>query len=198
MGIPNFITLIRVFLIPVTILFLIYDNSVVALVLFILMALTDALDGFLARILNKRTILGSFLDPMADKLLIVSIYGTLVYLHYLPLWFWIVIFSRDLFLTIGFSISYILTKHIYIIPSLLGKITTLFHILTISVLLFDLSSFYILPRMSEDFLIVICAGLTFLSGLDYIIRGGILVSRNISREQVAEKIKVKSNEDINS
>jgi CDP-diacylglycerol--glycerol-3-phosphate 3-phosphatidyltransferase len=103
MNIPNFITLVRLIMIPVFLILLTRKPPYVtsALIVFIFSALTDALDGIIARNTGKITGLGKFLDPMADKLLLVSAFTALTILGLVPLWITIIVFARDVFLFIG-------------------------------------------------------------------------------------------------
>jgi cardiolipin synthase len=86
MNIPNFLTLLRIVLVPLLVILLINKAFLKALVLFTCLGLTDALDGFLARVLNQQTILGSYLDPIADKVLVTSCFLALAILKVFPLW----------------------------------------------------------------------------------------------------------------
>ena len=94
MNLPNYITLARVVLIPFFIDFMIYGYYGPALAVFVVACVTDALDGMIARITNQKTELGAFLDPMADKLLIISAFVTLALLGMLPGWLVIIVVSR--------------------------------------------------------------------------------------------------------
>ena len=124
MNLPNYITLLRVILIPFFINLMIYDYYVEALLVFIAACTTDGLDGFLARILKQKTELGAFLDPMADKLLILSAFVTLAMFGKLPFWLVIIVISRDAILTMGGLIIYFMTNTLKVQPSFIGKLTT--------------------------------------------------------------------------
>src|SRR5687768_10261011 len=103
MTLANKITLVRIVLIPVIIIGLLQGTPFWPDVFFILSVVTDVLDGFVARRRGERTVLGSFLDPVADKLLLVSVYLTLAHLRQLPLWAFVVVFSRDLLIFLGWN-----------------------------------------------------------------------------------------------
>ena len=109
MNLPNYITLLRVILIPFFINLMIYGYYVEALLVFLAACTTDGLDGFLARVLKQKTELGAFLDPMADKLLILSAFVTLAMFGKLPFWLVIIVISRDAILTMGGLIIYFMT-----------------------------------------------------------------------------------------
>jgi len=98
MGLANWLTVLRILLIPVFISLLVYRKPGPALVVFVAAALTDLLDGYVARRHGLSSRLGAFLDPMADKLLLVSSFVTLTWLKALPFWIAAVVISRDLIL----------------------------------------------------------------------------------------------------
>lgn len=135
MTLANKITIARILLIPVFIIGLLENARGWPVVIFILSSLTDVLDGAAARWRKEKTVLGSFLDPVADKLLIVSTYLTLSHLRLIPMWVFVVVFSRDLLILIGWNIIYVLTQNASLTPRWLGKSTTLLEMLTVIVLL---------------------------------------------------------------
>ena len=94
--IPNLITIGRLFLVPFTVWLIVQGDAVTAFWIFILAGISDAVDGFLARQFNLRSKLGAYLDPLADKVLLVSIYVTFAVLAEIPLWVTILIVSRDI------------------------------------------------------------------------------------------------------
>src|SRR5207249_2310438 len=101
MGLANWLTVLRILLIPVFVSLLVYGKPGPALVVFVAAALTDLLDGYVARHHGLSSRLGAFLDPMADKLLLVSSFVTLTWLKALPFWIAAVVISRDLILMVG-------------------------------------------------------------------------------------------------
>src|SRR3989442_5394133 len=101
MGLANWLTVLRILLIPVFVSLLVYRKPGPALVVFVAAALTDLLDGYVARRHGLSSRLGAFLDPMADKLLLVSSFVTLTWLKALPFWIAAVVISRDLILMVG-------------------------------------------------------------------------------------------------
>jgi cardiolipin synthase (CMP-forming) len=124
MTLANKLTVLRIILTPAVVAGLLSGAHVWPAVLFFLSAVTDVLDGAAARRRGEKTLLGSYLDPMADKLLLVSVYMTLTYLGRVPMWAFIIIFSRDLFILLGWSTIYILTHDVTPAPRLLGKLST--------------------------------------------------------------------------
>ena len=150
LNLPNYITVARIVLVPFFFSFLIYYNPThpsfrgFALALFLFAMLTDALDGLIARKFNRQTELGTFLDPFADKLLLLSgflgIAFSQTFIHKPPLWIVVVIVFRDLFIICGLIIIYLNVNRIEIRPNIFGKITTFFQMLTILTVLISLPS----------------------------------------------------------
>jgi hypothetical protein len=95
MNIPNLITLLRIILVPIIVILLIQGFFLKALIVFVVAGLSDALDGFLARVLHQQTVLGAYLDPIADKALLASSFVTLSILHIIPSWLAVIVISRD-------------------------------------------------------------------------------------------------------
>lgn len=140
-----------------------------ALVVFLGAGVTDALDGMLARISNKRTLLGSYLDPIADKLLLSSSFATLAIFELIPIWVAVVVVSRDLILIMGALILHLTQNIQKVSTTIWGKSTTLTQILYVASILFflvfDFKPYPIFP------LLVVTMGLTLVSGLHYIYQG---------------------------
>src|SRR2546428_345855 len=108
MGLANWLTTLRILLIPVFVSLLVYRKPGPALVVFAAAALTDLLDGWIARRQRSQSRLGAFLDPMADKLLLTASFVTLTYLKVLPFWIAAVVISRDVILVVGTLLVYML------------------------------------------------------------------------------------------
>ena len=127
-NVPNSLTLLRILLIPVFVGFLVYGRYEYALGVLVIAAVTDGLDGTIARVANKRTKLGAYLDPLADKLLLTSGFVTIAILHLVPSWVAILVVSRDLILLTGTLVARLTEVPVNISPTLLGKGTTLFQL----------------------------------------------------------------------
>ena len=84
MTIPNLITILRILLVPIFIIYIINDRALGSLIIFLIASISDALDGFIARIFHQKSDLGAYLDPLADKILLVSAYITLAILKMIP------------------------------------------------------------------------------------------------------------------
>jgi cardiolipin synthase (CMP-forming) len=123
-SLPNLITLTRLGLVPVVIAMISAGRWQGACFLFILAGLSDAVDGWLAKSLNLRTELGAYLDPLADKALLVSIYVALAVAGALPSTLAIVVVARDVMIIGAFMISWFMDKRIKIRPLLISKINT--------------------------------------------------------------------------
>lgn len=169
MNLPNYITLFRVVLIPFFINLMIYGYYREALIVFVVACLTDALDGMIARLTRKKTALGAFLDPMADKLLLVSAFVTLVLLGKLPVWLVIIVVSRDFILSLGSLILYVTGYDLKIIPSILGKATTALQLTLVTLSLVFITYGTELGFMSALQWLTAC--ITIASGLQYVGRG---------------------------
>src|SRR5260221_13452804 len=107
MGLANWLTTLRILLIPVFVTLLVYRRPREALLVFCLASLTDLLDGYIARSRGSQTRLGAFLDSGADKLLLNSAVVTLTYLKVIPLWIGVAVVSRDLVLSGGVLVVHV-------------------------------------------------------------------------------------------
>ena len=169
MNLPNYITLVRVILIPFFINLMIYVYYRGALAVFVVACVTDALDGMIARLTKTQTELGAFLDPMADKLLILAAFVTLVLLGRLPVWLVIIVVSRDAILTMGGLSIYFTTRDLKIQPSIIGKVTTVLQLVVVTLSLVLMS--YGRETGIMAFLQWATAAVTVASGAQYVLRG---------------------------
>jgi len=169
LNLPNMITLARVILVPIFIIVSINQDFGWALLIFAIAAVSDAVDGLLARLLQQRTVLGSYLDPVADKLLTASAYVILAILNILPGWLTVIVISRDVLIILGIMILFLTSHPLEIRPSLASKLTTILQFCTVVSALVSQYAFSI-PFLI-DFLIWGTAVATVISGLQYIGRG---------------------------
>ncbi len=178
MNLPNYITLARIILIPVFINLMIYGYYRSALAVFVIACVTDALDGMIARITRTKTELGAFLDPMADKLLIVSSFVTLVLLRMLPVWLVIIVVSREVILVIGSAVIHFTGHDLKARPSIVGKATTVMQlaVVTFSLLL----KIYAVDGGLMSLLCGTAAVFTIASGIQYVTRGMKIVGDDVS------------------
>lgn len=135
LNIPNSLTLLRLFLVPLLTIALIYREFELALGLFLVAALSDLLDGLAARLLGQCTLLGLYLDPAADKLLTLSCYISLAFIGLVPAWLAVVVFFKDLFMILGAAIIFFCGWELKVEPSRWGKHTTFLQLLTVTVVL---------------------------------------------------------------
>jgi cardiolipin synthase len=180
---PNFLTVIRMVLIPVFVIFLYYQRFALALAVFVTAGVTDGLDGMLARRFNQKSQLGTILDPIADKLLLVTSFVTLSMpsiisktalppphqsLH-LPVPFWVTtaVISRDVFIIVGAAAINIVTGFRHFRPSWLGKANTVVQIGAIVVILLATHVPLIRGYMLPTVYITVFA-FALLSGVHYI------------------------------
>jgi cardiolipin synthase len=131
MNLPNIMTLARVLLIPVFVILIINKSFEWALITFATAGITDGIDGLIARITHQRTELGAYLDPIADKLLLIAAFLTLAIIEILPSWLAVIVITRDVIILIGFLVMILTNYHPKINPSLVSKVTTVFQISTI-------------------------------------------------------------------
>lgn len=138
MNIPNLITLGRVILVPVIFWLLISKQTGAACIVFVVAGISDGVDGFLAKRFGWQTELGAYLDPLADKLLLVSIYIALGVLAEIPSWLAIGVVSRDILIVAGVVLAWLLDHPVDINPLWVSKANTVAQILLASVVLADL------------------------------------------------------------
>ena len=169
MNIPNKITILRILLIPVFISLILYAKWQWALLVFAAAAVSDGLDGYLARVLKQKTELGKILDPIADKLLILSAFICLSVANGLPSgikpppYVPVIIISRDAIIILGALLIYFMRGELEIKPTPVSKVTTFFQMLTIVSILLQFELSCILWNATVI--------LTIVSGLDYMRRG---------------------------
>ena len=169
MNLPNYITLTRIILIPFFINLMIYGYYGAALTVFVVACVTDALDGMIARLTKSQTELGAFLDPMADKLLIVSAFLTLVLLRMLPVWLVIIVVSRDVILVLGSVVIYFIGRDFKARPSIIGKAATVLQLVVVTLALAlnnDGTTGGFIPILHWT-----TAVFTIASGVQYVVRG---------------------------
>jgi cardiolipin synthase len=167
LNIPNLITLGRILLVPVVVWAIASGAMWIAFVLFVAAGVSDAVDGFLAKRLNMATELGAYLDPLADKALIVSIYLTLGVNHLIPRWLVILVVSRDILIVGGIMLSWLLGNPLKIKPLLVSKLNTVAQIVFACVVLGSLG-FGIEAETLTLVLMALVAVLTLLSVAAYL------------------------------
>ena len=170
--IPNALTLFRLGLIVPFLVFLYQHHFANSFYLFILAGFTDGLDGWLARHFHWQSPLGSFIDPLADKLLVASSFISLALLGELPWWLVILVFLRDLSISLGVMAWYwLVARKLDFKPTLLSKINTGLQLLLVTCCLFELAFFTFSPYLINS-LILITAVTTAATYIDYVCTWG--------------------------
>ena len=189
--VPNLLTVFRMVLIPVFVSLLFYQKFVLALSIFVLAGITDGLDGLLARRFDQKSQLGTILDPIADKLLLVTAFVVLSMRavfpqplpSHLPVPFWVTVavISRDVFILVGAAAINIVTGFRGFRPSMLGKINTVVQIFAIAIIIFAASvpygTGYYLPTLYTTVF-----AFSVLSGAHYV----FFVSRLVNEDRRSE------------
>lgn len=124
MSAPNLLSLLRILLVPLTVWLIISDQLQLAFLTLVVAGLTDAADGYLAKRFGMQTELGAYLDPLADKLLLVSTFVTLGLRGDVPSWFVILIVSRDIMIVAAILLSAMLARPVRVRPLMVSKINT--------------------------------------------------------------------------
>lgn len=169
---PNQLTLLRLIFIPFVITNVLDDNWHWALVLLVLAGLSDALDGWLARILDQRTLLGQYLDPIADKLLLSSLFLVLSIAHKIPWKYTVLVLSRDICILLTCMALYATVGFRDFRPSIFGKINTVCQICAVFfVVLVEVVKIPATMALKNGFLYA-TFGFTLLSGIHYILLTG--------------------------
>jgi cardiolipin synthase (CMP-forming) len=171
LTISTIITLGRLCLIPFIVAAMVMNAWKMAFILFCVAAISDVLDGFLARWLNEHTFLGACLDPIVDKLLVLVVFATLAFIHTplfaIPYWFVLFVFIKELIIVIGSVIIYAIKGHVNIKPTRLGKTTAFVQMLFI-VWLFACYFLSWLPIKTFNSLLVIILLFLLSSLLQYL------------------------------
>jgi len=138
---PNFITMGRLVLVPVFILAMLHGETEWAFVVFLVAGISDAVDGYLARKFRQVSQLGTYLDPIADKLLLVSGFVTLGYLGEIPSWLVVLVVSRDVLIVGAVLISHLMSQPVEVRPIFVSKMTTTIQIVLVAAALADQAGF---------------------------------------------------------
>ena len=166
---PNILTIFRILITPLFVILLLKNLFSYALLVFTVAAISDGLDGLFARYFNQYSVLGAYLDPIADKLLLGSAFVCLAVLKIIPPWLTVIVLSRDILIVIGIALFTIAGIRIEMKPTLVSKCTTFVQVLTIFLSLLN-------PQIPDAnaikwSLFYITAGFTIASGLHYIYLG---------------------------
>ena len=168
MTVPNIITILRFLLVPVVVFALLTGEMAWALAGFLVAGISDAVDGFIARHFNQRSELGAYMDPMADKILLVSVFLVLGYMGELPLWLVILTVSRDALIVGAVLLSTIMGNPVAMRPLFVSKANTAAQIVLASLVLGELA-FGITPGLLRPGLIIVSGLLTTASAAAYLV-----------------------------
>ena len=173
--IANQLTLLRMLLIPAFVLLVVYGRFGWALVVFIVAGVTDALDGIIARMPGQQSELGAWLDPVADKLLLVTTFIVLTLpniglVNRIPIWLTVIVISRDIGIVLTVAIVNLASGPRTFRPSQLGKAATAWFILTCVVVMFY--NWLGVESRVVDFFVWSSLAITIASGVDYVWRVG--------------------------
>jgi cardiolipin synthase len=164
---PNLLTLLRICLAPFLVAAILENRFRVGFMLFVVAGLTDALDGLLARVLKQRTVLGQYLDPVADKLLLSTLFLVLLHQGLMPMRVTVMVFGRDVCILLVSAILYAAVGRRDFKPSILGKANTLAQVLAVGVALLHQLTQAMWVVMLQSFALWATMVLTVVSGLHY-------------------------------
>ncbi len=175
LTVPNQLTFLRLGFLPFFIISVKYDRYAWALAVLVVAAITDGLDGLLARWLNQRSALGAYLDPIADKLLLSSSFIVLALKQKISWWLTILVLSRDVLILTIAAVILVVRGYRPFPPSLLGKATTTAQILLVFIVVSAAVFHHPFLDLLRRFFVYLVAGFTILSGFHY----SIAVARRI-------------------
>jgi cardiolipin synthase len=181
LTVPNQLTLLRLGFLPIFIILVFYRRYSWALAILILAALTDSMDGLLARSLNQKSRLGAYLDPIADKLLLSSSFIVLALNGQLRWWLTILVLGRDVLILTAAAVILVTTGYRSFPPSIYGKLTTTLQILLVFTVL--AAAVFHNPGLvaARRVLVYVVAAFTVFSGFHY----SVVVARRLSQESPA-------------
>jgi len=167
LNVPNMLTLARIIITPVIVYAILSGEALMALVLMIAAGITDMLDGAIARYFNQRTTVGAYLDPLADKLMLISMFVTLFIIGEVPLFLFLAVIFRDVIIVVGAMAYEMVTHSLKMEPSMVSKATTFMQIVYVVILLLHMAS--PLGDMWIETAVWITFVITCISGLHYML-----------------------------
>lgn len=187
LTLPNFLTFLRIIAVPVFLILISNQHYGAGLVLFLAAGITDTVDGVLARLTDSKSDLGASLDPLADKLLLVSSFVTLAWLGVIPSWLMILVLTRDVVILAGYLVIYFVSTPIQVNPTSVSKLNTFFEMLTIGFALVTLAR----PDMSMGRVNLVawyCTAATVtISGVHYVYSGLLWYQRQGSAAETPKR-----------
>lgn len=172
LNVPNFLTLLRIGALPGFLILLSEHRYLGALALFVAAGITDALDGAVARLTNSKTTLGAYMDPLADKLLLLSAFIVLAFMEAVPPWLTVIVISRDVIIVVGYFMLFVITqRRMAVRPSAAGKVSTCLQLAAVAVTLLRLDDPDVVAASVQLGVFGGSAAVTAASGLQYVYRG---------------------------
>jgi cardiolipin synthase len=179
MSVPNLISLARLMAVPVMIYLILHGYYLAAFWLFVAAGVSDAIDGYIAKQMGQATVLGSYLDPLADKALLVGVYITMGQADLLPSWLVILVVFRDIVIIGGVVLLHISTDGVRMKPLVVSKINTAAQIILVTVVLSNLAFPQLEWSQFVSILIYLVTATTFASGAAYVVS----CSRNVEKNE---------------
>jgi cardiolipin synthase len=181
LTLPNCLTLLRIVAIPIFLIFLANGNYGAAFMLFVAAGVTDTVDGTVARLTNSRSDLGAVLDPMADKLLLLSSFLVLGFSGGIATWLVVLVVLRDVIVVLGYMAVFVVDHEwMEVAPSQLGKLSTFFQLFTVGFALMHLARPSLPLSVTNVILQAAAAAVTAASGTQYVYRGLLWHQRKAS------------------
>ncbi len=187
LTLPNFLTLLRIIAVPVFLILISNQHYGAGLVLFLAAGITDTVDGVLARLTDSKSDLGASLDPLADKLLLVSSFVILAWLGVIPSWLMILVLTRDVVILAGYLVIYFVSTPIEVNPTSVSKLNTFFEMLTIGFALVTLAR-PDMPMARVNLVAWYCTAATVtISGVHYVYSGLLWYQRQGSAAETPKR-----------
>jgi cardiolipin synthase len=175
-NIPNLLTLLRLVAIPCFLILLEDLRYAEALGVFVAAGITDGLDGAIARLTKTKTTLGAYLDPAADKLLLVSAFIALGFMHEVPRWLVVLVISRDVMIVLGYFLLFMLTSETMDIhPSVSGKLSTFLQLLSVTIVLVSHIRDGLPSEAGRQIIFALTGTVSAFAGLQYMYRGMVWI-----------------------
>jgi cardiolipin synthase len=172
LNLPNLLTCLRIVAIPCFLILLEDLRYREALAVFVAAGITDGLDGAIARLTQTKTTLGAFLDPAADKALLVSSFIALGFMHAVPRWLVVLVISRDVMIVLGYFLLFVMTRETMAIhPSVSGKASTALQLASVAAVLVGLIEGRLTGGTPEQAIFYVTGAMTAVAGLQYMYRG---------------------------
>ncbi len=177
MTIPNLISIFRILLVPIFLFFVINHRFLAGLSVFVLAGISDGADGMVARLFNQKSRLGSYLDPLADKCLLIAAFISLAVMHVIPLWLTALVIARDILILLGALILFLINKDHVVKPSIWGKVTTFLQLATVFLVLvekhFHLFAHYVYIVYGATGALTITSGFLYIRSWFLMMKGNL-------------------------